>query len=585
MKLRKILRSRRKAPTARTRLPLHLRFARGYQAGLIVGILIGGGVWVTTQSTLDSVDGANADARRASSIVAETQSVAATLGAIEDDPTSLVLRSTLGREVAELDAMWVDLATGGDLPDDVALLLAGNGGLEAQMGFFIDDVRVIADDAAIGVTALDAGDGGDAGRLEGQAAEMVGRLETVVGSFEARGDDAIAGMRTTSHVMFGFSVFFLVLLVGLLLRPLKDQLRQESSALRDANRSHKAEARRQELATHLSDGLEAAETEDEAQQVVTRAFSRLLPDHPIEMLIASTDRGTLRQTVTHPEHGGPGCDVEDPWSCPAVRRGRTMHYDDSRAINACPHLANRDGGGCAATCVPVSFMGQSMGVLHTTREIGADLDRETSEVLNLVASQVSIRLGTLRSFAQVEMQASTDSLTGLPNRRATEDRLRRLLNDDEIGAVAMADLDRFKLLNDRYGHEAGDRALRMFADAVRESLRGDDWIGRWGGEEFLLVMPGLGVHEAKAALDRVREHLADACVRAEAPAVTVSMGVVDTTAAVAGDELVRLADDALLVAKAQGRDRVIPGPVMGPIPDDVGRDELDDADSTDMAAS
>ncbi|MDW3220800.1 MAG: GGDEF domain-containing protein [Acidimicrobiales bacterium] len=559
----------RKRPRKRTQKPLHTRFARGYIAGLVAGVVCGAGVWFTTQTTLDAVGESNRESRVANSIVAETRSVAATLGAVEDEPHSIVLRSTLGRELAELDEMWAILLASDDLPDDVALVLAGSSGLGAQMDSFIADASALAADASLGTAALGAADGVEAGRLESTAATMTGRLESIIASFEARGDDAIAGMRTTSHATFVFIAFFMVVLVGVLLRPLKEQLKNESEALRDANRSHKNEAQRQELASHLSDGLEAAETEEEAQLVVGRAFSRLLPDHPVEMLLAGTDHGTLRQTVTHPQHGGPGCGVEDPWTCPAVRRGRTMNYDDSRAINACPHLAKREGGACAATCVPVSFMGQSMGVLHTTRAVGAEAPRAGNEILGLIASQVSIRLGTLRSFAQVEMQASTDALTGLPNRRATEDRLRRLLNAGTGGALAMADLDQFKLLNDRYGHDAGDRALRMFAEAVAEALRGDDWIGRWGGEEFLLVMPGLDVHEAKEALDRVRAHLADACARAEAPSVTVSMGVVDTTAASGADDLVRLADDALLVAKAQGRDRVITGPVLGPIPDDA----------------
>lgn len=140
--------------------------------------------------------------------------------------------------------------------------------------------------------------------------------------------------------------------------------------------------------------------------------------------------------------------------------------------------------------------------------------------------------------------------------------MQRLLADNETVAVAMADLDRFKQLNDKYGHEAGDRALRIFADAVRPALRDEDVIGRWGGEEFVLVLPGMSAREAKAALDRVRSQLAEACARAEAPAVTVSMGVVDNDLSTMGDELVRLADEALLAAKTQGRDRVVVGPAV-----------------------
>jgi diguanylate cyclase (GGDEF)-like protein len=567
------------------RRPLHMRFARGYQAGMVVIIILGLAGWFTTQSGLAEVEAANADARNAGMVSIEVQSTGATLGEIEDEPLSLTLRSDLARHVSSLADYWKLLLTDVDKPADVGLLLDGAGGLEAQVEFFLTDARELAAQGALGATALDSADGTDAGRLEGAASQLVTRLDTIIRSYESNADTQIAAMRTSNDMVLGFVLAFLLLLATMLLRPLKDQLKQESSALREANNAHKSEALRQELASHLSDGLEAAETEEETQLVVSRAFERLVPDHKVEMLISSPERGSLRSAVAHPVNGGPGCAVESPWSCPAVRRGRTMTYDDSGDINACPHLAEREGGACAATCVPVSFMGQSMGVLHTTREVGTPLDPRTIDVLGLVASQVSIRLGTLRSFAQVELQASTDSLTGLPNRRATESRLRRLLSDDETGSVAMADLDRFKLLNDRYGHEAGDRALRMFADAVREALRGDDWIGRWGGEEFLLIMPGLSVHEAKDALDRVRTQLANACVRAEAPAVTVSMGVVDTNAATAGDELVRLADDALLVAKSQGRDRVISGPVLGPLPDSVPREgDGEPADYRDLSA-
>ena len=210
-------------------------------------------------------------------------------------------------------------------------------------------------------------------------------------------------------------------------------------------------------------------------------------------------------------------------------------------------------------------MGESMGVIHTTGAQHAAPDPGVVDVLGLVATQVAVRIGTLRSFAQVELQASTDVLTGLPNRRATEDHLDRVLRSGDRVAVAMADLDHFKELNDKHGHEAGDRALRMFADSIRDSLRDHDWVGRWGGEEFVVVLPGMAASQAKAALDRVREKLADACARAEAPAVAVSIGVVDSDASDRGADLVRLADEALLAAKTQGRDRVVAGPVVAPL--------------------
>jgi diguanylate cyclase (GGDEF)-like protein len=169
----------------------------------------------------------------------------------------------------------------------------------------------------------------------------------------------------------------------------------------------------------------------------------------------------------------------------------------------------------------------------------------------------------------MQLQASTDGLTGLANRRATEELVGRLLRSGPpIVAVAMIDLDHFKRLNDTLGHEAGDRALRTFADVARRSLRDEDVLGRWGGEEFVLALPGLDRHTAVAVLDRIRAALADAGARAELPELTASFGVADTDLATDLDDLVQIADEALLVAKARGRDRVVVGPAV-PDPDHV----------------
>ena len=400
-------------------------------------------------------------------------------------------------------------------------------------------------------------------------AEAVGHLRALdepLAALSTDADDAIAtraaDLRLLGRWLFAIAIAAVTMRLFVMKLPLAARLSREQAALREANEMHASEAARQELSSQLSDGLEAAESEPEAYRVVGRALREVVANQSAELLMADSSKAHLKVAVEHPVDAGPRCAVTSPWSCPAVRRGRAMVYEDSTAVNACPHLVSRSQGACSAVCVPVSFMGNSMGVLHVTGSAGSSPDGDRLEALRLVASQTAVRIGTLRSFAQAELQASTDVLTGLPNRRATEDRLRRLVSESESGAVAVADLDRFKHLNDTFGHEAGDRALRMFAESVRSALRDDDWIGRWGGEEFVLVLPALTAIEAKAALDRVRERLAVACGRAEAPPVTVSIGVVDTTAASTTDELVRFADEALLAAKAQGRDRTIAGPIL-----------------------
>jgi len=521
---------------------------------------VGGGVWASTQQGLDASQAAATRSRDAAMARQDVASVSFALGAVEDSPDSPVLRSDLSRAVTRLDQHWQEmLADTSNMPADVSLLLEGTHGLGVQMKLFITGTTKVSVADTTGSLAVLSG---DAGRYENVAADISGRLGQITKSYQVRADSKVSESRGVSHIAYASAIVFLVLLIAALLRPLERQLRDEHQALVDAGLAHRKEGARQELAANLSEGLDAVETEPETMMLVSRAFGRVVTDTPVELLMSDMSRTSLKQTATHPTAGAPGCGVGSPSECPAITRGRTLVYDNSNAINACPQLLGHCESGCSAVCVPLSFMGKSMGVVHATGPAGSAIGGDIKEALTMIATHAAVRVGTIRSFTQIEMQASTDMLTGLPNRRATEDRLERLIAGRETGSVVMADLDHFKSLNDTYGHEAGDRALRMFADSVTESLREEDWVGRWGGEEFVIVMPGLLASQAKTILDRVRKHLADSCVRAEAPTVRVSMGVVDTESGDDADELVRLADEALLAAKTQGRDRVLIGPVM-----------------------
>jgi diguanylate cyclase (GGDEF)-like protein len=162
--------------------------------------------------------------------------------------------------------------------------------------------------------------------------------------------------------------------------------------------------------------------------------------------------------------------------------------------------------------------------------------------------------------AELELVSRTDALTGLHNRRHLEEQLQRLAGAGDHLAVLLCDIDRFKQVNDTRGHAAGDEVLRVVAGRLREAARPGDLPGRWGGEEFLVVLPGTGPEEAAAQGERVRRAVAATLVPlAEPLAVTTSVGV----AAGTGDGwegLVRRADTGLYAAKEGGRDRVVAGP-------------------------
>jgi diguanylate cyclase (GGDEF)-like protein len=172
-----------------------------------------------------------------------------------------------------------------------------------------------------------------------------------------------------------------------------------------------------------------------------------------------------------------------------------------------------------------------------------------------LATQAGARIGTVRAFEKTQLQASTDGLTGLTNRRRLEVEIRELLRTGTLFALVVADLDRFKQINDTYGHEAGDRVLRFFSQIAGAGLREGDLFARWGGEEFTIVLLGIDRYQAVPVLDRIRHSLEAAHTGAH-PRFTVSYGVTDSTVAVSIEQLFQMADEALYQSKQDGRDRV-----------------------------
>jgi diguanylate cyclase (GGDEF)-like protein len=208
-------------------------------------------------------------------------------------------------------------------------------------------------------------------------------------------------------------------------------------------------------------------------------------------------------------------------------------------------------------CIPVSIAGQTVGVLHAIGPDHDPPDASTTADLELVARKAGERIGILRAFSRTEAQARTDPLTGLLNRRSLESAVRDLTTEARPYAVAYGDLDHFKLLNDIHGHDAGDRALRLFARVLRDAVRPNDISARYGGEEFVVVLPDCTIADAYTVIDRVRARLADAQHGGTVPPFTVSFGLAPGEVDLAFGEIVEQADTALLRAKSEGRDRVV----------------------------
>ena len=342
---------------------------------------------------------------------------------------------------------------------------------------------------------------------------------------------------------------------------LHDLTSELSEAVANADRQTEirdSQVQRQRFESRLANALDMAEGEPEVIDVIERSFGQILPDAPVELLLADNSHAHLhRMAAVGPDGEPPCCSVDSPDRCPAARRAQIQAFADSDDLDACPKLRNRPQGRLSALCVPVSIMGRTVGVIHATGQPEAKVEDTRVDDLTTLAKLAGARLGLLRVMAETQLQASTDTLTGLLNRRSFSEQYADIPQQLYPVAVAMADLDHFKTLNDTYGHETGDRALRLFSRVLRDALRSSDIVGRYGGEEFAIAFPDCSAVDAIRALNTVRSHLDAAITVGGLPKFTVSFGITEAEPGEEFGTVLRRADNALMLAKQQGRDRIV----------------------------
>ncbi|HEV7263845.1 MAG TPA: PleD family two-component system response regulator [Falsiroseomonas sp.] len=229
-------------------------------------------------------------------------------------------------------------------------------------------------------------------------------------------------------------------------------------------------------------------------------------------------------------------------------------------------LASRVRAEALTRDVPVVLVGDSTqkGLVLRGFDLGANdhvlRPVDPNELRARVRNQIRRKRYQERLRAELDRSlemAVTDPLTGLRNRRYVRRHLDALLRNTGA-AVLLIDVDRFKPVNDTYGHAAGDAVLREIADRLRAHLRASDVVARYGGEEFIVVMAGASAEEALLVAERLRSAVAAAPIRAADLAldISVSLGVASGEATASCDQVVGAADGALYRAKNNGRNRV-----------------------------
>jgi diguanylate cyclase (GGDEF)-like protein len=236
----------------------------------------------------------------------------------------------------------------------------------------------------------------------------------------------------------------------------------------------------------------------------------------------------------------------------SARGSRIVSADGSVVVSG-----DADGDG-ERLILPLTASGERFGTLEL---VGGSFSKEQRMNAASLAAHAVVALENARLHGMVERQALVDGLTGLANRRAASDALlaevARAERLETPLSVVLADLDEFKEVNDVHGHAVGDEVLRVVAEVLRETLRESDVAGRWGGEEFLLLLPGADEQGAAQLAERVRVALAARSIPSvRGLRVTASFGVAEYAGETNPEQLLEAADGALYRAKRAGKDRV-----------------------------
>ncbi len=327
------------------------------------------------------------------------------------------------------------------------------------------------------------------------------------------------------------------------------------------------------LISEMNDLLQVSLTVDEAYNIIAQYVAKLLPEKSGALFVFDSSRNFLDAVATWGD-ALMGERLFAPADCWGLRRGRAYHIENPRIGVICRHLEQSDKAGANGNalrlaggyvCAPMIAQGEALGVLHLQSHSAQDqLSEWQQRLLARAAERVALALANLQLRETLRAQSIRDPLTGLFNRRYMEEsierELRRAHRKHSSVGIIMLDIDRFKRFNDTFGHDAGDTMLRELGAFLRSHIRGEDIACRYGGEEFILILPETAREAARQRAEHIRKevkHLTVEYHRQPLGAITFSLGVAIFPDDGATAEMVmRAVDAALYRAKQAGRDRV-----------------------------
>lgn len=350
------------------------------------------------------------------------------------------------------------------------------------------------------------------------------------------------------------------------LRSMKDQLEKTIQQLEEKNNQAN-------LFIQMSDSFQLAQDEKEITKIAINYARRFFPEESGAFYLKKVENLPLQKDEGWGEFNFKA-NYFFPDECWALRRGQMHFVEDSQKDILCPHLFQEEKLPGPSLCIPLMAFSKSLGVLVMTccRKKGVGEKESLEEyraqrqglVLNF-SQRLAAALFTIRVLESLREQSIRDPLTGLYNRRFLEESLsREIFRVERTGsmiAVMMLDIDHFKQFNDLYGHEAGDFVLQEIARVLQRSVRREDIVCRYGGEEFSIIMPGasteIAITRAEIILERTK-HLEINYKGQLFRKISISIGLAFFPInGLTGEEVLQAADAALLEAKKAGRDRLI----------------------------
>jgi diguanylate cyclase (GGDEF)-like protein len=309
--------------------------------------------------------------------------------------------------------------------------------------------------------------------------------------------------------------------------------------------------------SEFTEAMQLTGDEGEAHNLLKQHLERSIPGSVVTVLSRnnSADRLVPTTPLAPEDPIAEGLSEAQPRDCLAVRSGQAHRSEGDDALLACKIC----GEATMSACQPLLVGGEVIGAVLARRDRG--LGDSESETMRSSVIQAAPLLANLRNLALAELRAGTDALTGLPNQRASHETMQRMVAQaDRAGqplSVLLLDLDHFKQINDVFGHAEGDNVLAAVGVSLRSTIREGDFCGRFGGEEFVVLLPNTDSADAGLVAEKIRVGVEAIRVPSVRREITISIGAATvpdhgTDAATVS----RIADRALYAAKAGGRNRV-----------------------------